>query len=43
MKTEDGAVTGTVVLGLIKRLHVREDVLSQDGSVDAAKLLPVSR
>ncbi|KAH9485452.1 hypothetical protein JR316_0002360 [Psilocybe cubensis] len=36
--------TVTVVLGLIKKLHVREAVLCEDGiTVDPAKLRPVAR
>ena len=34
----------TLVLGLIKRLHIREDVLSEDGmTVDPSKLRPIAR
>jgi flavin reductase (DIM6/NTAB) family NADH-FMN oxidoreductase RutF len=36
--------TATLVLGLIKKAHVREDVLTEGGStVDPAKLRPVGR
>uniref|UniRef100_A0A8H7Y5K9 Flavin reductase like domain-containing protein n=1 Tax=Psilocybe cubensis TaxID=181762 RepID=A0A8H7Y5K9_PSICU len=50
MECEDISVPGsevptvTVVLGLIKKLHVREAVLCEDGiTVDPAKLRPVAR
>lgn len=34
----------TVVLGLIKQIHVRESVLSEDGlTVDPGKLRPIAR
>lgn len=36
-------VTHTLVLGLIKRAHVRESVLTQSGTVDPAKVRAVSR
>lgn len=36
-------VTNTLVLGLIKMIHVRNSVLDQDGLVDPAKLKAVSR
>ncbi|KAG2132005.1 uncharacterized protein EDB93DRAFT_1094114 [Suillus bovinus] len=36
-------VTNTLVLGLIKRAHVRESVLTASGTVDPAKLRAVSR
>ena len=35
--------TSTMVLGHVLRVHVSEDLLSQDGLVDAAKLAPVAR
>jgi flavin reductase (DIM6/NTAB) family NADH-FMN oxidoreductase RutF len=36
--------TATLVLGLIKRVHIREDVLSEDGTtVDPSKLRPIGR
>ncbi|OJA14433.1 hypothetical protein AZE42_06430 [Rhizopogon vesiculosus] len=38
-----GEVTNTLVLGLIKRAHVRESVLTESGTVDPAKLRAVSR
>ncbi|KAH7912398.1 hypothetical protein BJ138DRAFT_1148402 [Hygrophoropsis aurantiaca] len=36
-------ITHTLVLGLIKRVHVRKSVMKDDGTVDAAKLRAVSR
>ncbi|KAJ7597594.1 hypothetical protein C8J56DRAFT_323684 [Mycena floridula] len=37
-------VSTTLILGLIKRVHVRKSVLSDDGiQVDAAKLKPIAR
>jgi flavin reductase (DIM6/NTAB) family NADH-FMN oxidoreductase RutF len=36
-------VTNTLVLGLIKRAHIRESVLTASGTVDPAKLRAVSR
>ncbi|KAG0706129.1 hypothetical protein DFH29DRAFT_980609 [Suillus ampliporus] len=38
-----GEITHTLVLGLIKRAHVRESVLTAHGTVDPAKLRAVSR
>ncbi|KAG1815911.1 flavoprotein oxygenase [Suillus subaureus] len=38
-----GEVTNTLVLGLIKRAHIRESVLTANGTVDPAKLRAVSR
>jgi hypothetical protein len=38
------AATTTVVLGLIKKMHVRESFLRADGlTVDVSKLRPVAR
>lgn len=37
-------ITTTIVLAFIKKVHVRESVLTEDGiSVDPAKLRPVAR
>lgn len=38
-----GEITHTLVLGLIKRAHVRESILTETGTVDPAKLRVVSR
>lgn len=38
-----GEVTNTLVLGIIKRAHIRESVLTASGTVDPAKLRAVSR
>lgn len=40
---ETGTVTQTMMLGLIKRVHVRRSVLGEDGNIDPAKLRAVSR
>lgn len=41
---ESSEVSTTVILGTIKKVHVRESVLAEDGvSVDPAKLRPVAR
>lgn len=37
-------ITHTLVIGLIKQIHVRQAVLTEDGSaVDPAKLRPIAR
>lgn len=36
-------VTATLILGLVKCIHVRNDVLNERGVVDYAKLKPVGR
>ncbi|EPT00533.1 hypothetical protein FOMPIDRAFT_1036692 [Fomitopsis schrenkii] len=38
-----GAQTTTLILGLVKYIHVRKDVLNERGNVDPGKLKPVSR
>ncbi|KAF8558049.1 hypothetical protein OG21DRAFT_1406083 [Imleria badia] len=40
---ETGTVTQTMMLGLIKRIHVRRSVLGEDGTIDPARLRAVSR
>lgn len=40
---DTGAITGTLILGLVKELHVRNDVLDQKGNVDPTKFKPVGR
>lgn len=41
---ESTEITATLILGLIKRVHVRDSVLSEDGdAVDPGKLRPVAR
>ncbi|KAK9893447.1 hypothetical protein P389DRAFT_175512 [Cystobasidium minutum MCA 4210] len=35
--------TGTLILGRIRRFHVRKDILGPTGAIDTGKLLPVSR
>lgn len=35
--------TGTMIIGRIKRFHVRKDILTSSGAIDTGKLLPVSR
>lgn len=40
---ETGTVTQTMMLGLIKRVHVRRSVLGEDGIIDLARLRAVSR
>lgn len=40
---ETGTVTQTMVLGLIKRIHVRRSVLGEDETIDPARLRAVSR
>ncbi|GLB39361.1 putative flavin reductase like domain containing protein [Lyophyllum shimeji] len=36
-------ITTTLVLGLVKYIHVRKDVLDENGNVDPGKLKPVAR
>ena len=36
-------MTGTLILGRVKMIHVRHSVLNDKGTVDADKLRPVSR
>ena len=38
-----GQQTATLILGLVKCIHVRNDVLNERGVVDYAKLRPVGR
>lgn len=38
-----GEITHTLVLGLVKRAHVRESILTESGTVDPAKLRALSR
>ncbi|KAH9846455.1 hypothetical protein C2E23DRAFT_949336 [Lenzites betulinus] len=38
-----GVHTATLILGLVKYIHVRKDVLNERGLVDYAKLRPVAR
>ncbi|KAG5652683.1 hypothetical protein H0H81_004120 [Sphagnurus paluster] len=38
-----GDVTTTLLLGHVKKIHVRKDVLNERGAVDPAKLKPVAR
>jgi len=38
-----GQATTSLVLGIVKYIHVRNDVLKEDGTVDSALLKPVSR
>ncbi|EIN14335.1 hypothetical protein PUNSTDRAFT_110446 [Punctularia strigosozonata HHB-11173 SS5] len=40
---ESGQTTCNLILGLVKCIHVRQDVLNEKGLVDPAKLQPVSR
>ncbi|KAN0090896.1 hypothetical protein V8E55_004462 [Tylopilus felleus] len=40
---ETGTVTQTMVVGLIRRIHVRRSVLGEDGTIDPARLRAVSR
>ncbi|KAI0628447.1 hypothetical protein C8Q77DRAFT_1067984 [Trametes polyzona] len=39
----NGKHTATLILGLVKCIHVRQDVLNERGVVDYAKLRPVAR
>lgn len=44
MAEDSSEVSTTIILGTIKKVHVRESVLAEDGlSVDPAKLRPVAR
>ncbi|THH13337.1 hypothetical protein EW146_g6863 [Bondarzewia mesenterica] len=38
-----GQTATTLILGLVKYVHVRKDVLTENGTVDPARLKPVSR
>ena len=40
---ETGEQTATLVLGLVKSFHIRNDVLNERGLVDFTKLKPVGR
>ncbi|KAI0310929.1 hypothetical protein OF83DRAFT_815123 [Amylostereum chailletii] len=40
---ESGLTTTTIILGHVKYIHVRKDVLNENGTVDPALLKPVSR
>ena len=40
---DTGAHTGTLILGLVKQVHVRNDVLDAKGVVDQTKYKPVGR
>ena len=40
---ETGEQTATLVLGLVKCFHIRNDVLNERGLVDFTKLKPVGR
>ncbi|KAH9830591.1 uncharacterized protein C8Q71DRAFT_862343 [Rhodofomes roseus] len=40
---ESGAHTTTLILGHVKYIHVRKDILNERGNVDPAKLKPVGR
>ena len=35
--------TTSLILGLVKHIHVRKDVLTERGTVDPTKLKPISR
>ncbi|KAI0319089.1 hypothetical protein OF83DRAFT_1170494 [Amylostereum chailletii] len=39
----NGAVTAILILGLVKHIHVRKDVLAADGTVDPVRFKPVAR
>lgn len=41
--TDPDKVTGVVILGRVKLFHVRKDTITERGSIDPARLLPVSR
>lgn len=41
--TETSEVTTTLILGFVKYIHVRNDVLDERGNVDPGKLKPVAR
>ena len=36
-------MTTSMFIGLVKRVHVRKDVLKDDGTVDPTQLKPVAR
>jgi flavin reductase (DIM6/NTAB) family NADH-FMN oxidoreductase RutF len=36
-------MTGTLILGHVRMIHVRNSILNEKGRVDADKLLPVAR
>lgn len=38
-----GAVTATLIIGLVKYIHVRKDMLTERGNVDLDKFRPVAR
>lgn len=38
-----GKVTTSLVLGTVKYIHVREDMLTERGNVDPLKLRPIAR
>ncbi|TBU39424.1 hypothetical protein BD309DRAFT_969731 [Dichomitus squalens] len=40
---DTGKQTGTLILGLVKYIHLRNDVLNERGTVDFAKLKPIGR
>ncbi|KAF8882296.1 hypothetical protein BD779DRAFT_1444937 [Infundibulicybe gibba] len=40
---DTGRATTTLILGLIKYIHIRKDVLAENGTVDPARLKPISR
>ncbi|KAK7693435.1 hypothetical protein QCA50_003003 [Cerrena zonata] len=40
---ESGAKTGTLILGRVKYIHVRKDILTERGGVDPDKLQPITR
>jgi len=40
---ETGITTTTLILGLVKYIHVRNDMLNDRGNVDSTKLKPISR
>ena len=39
----NGLATTVLILGLVKHIHVRKDVLNERGNVDPGKLKPVGR
>lgn len=41
--TDETKVTGTIILGRVKLFHVRTDTITERGSIDVGRLLPVSR
>ncbi len=40
---DTGSLTTTLVLGLVKCIHVRNDVLNERGTVDVTKFKPIVR